>query len=78
MERFFGLMSWKFHDSYSLLSGKSFITIKILPDSNSKEYICERSGIAVFGGFFGSTGIRRIEAECNVFLVLWDVVGLDD
>ena len=39
---------------------------------------CEGSGIAVFGVFFGSTEIRRIVAECNVFLVLWDVVGLDD
>ena len=39
---------------------------------------CEGSGIAVFGAFFGSTWIRRIVAECKVFLMLWDVVGLDD
>ena len=24
--------------------------------------------------FFGLTGIRRLVAECNVFLVLWDVL----
>ena len=35
---------------------------------------CEGSGIAVFGAFFGSTGIRRLVAECNVFLVLWFVL----
>ena len=50
----------------------------IFDPSQYAKNIYARGVVSLFLVVFGSTGIRRIVAECNVFLVLWDVVGLDD
>lgn len=50
----------------------------IFDPSQYAKNIYARGVVSLCLAVFGSTAIRRIVAECNVFLVLWDVVGLDD